>query len=259
MSRQFGNNIGTNWNDVVTTRYTAAIVGGKYSFAYWVIWRTNGQFGFGNSHSQANVFAHGGSNQAGKMTLYTGWSGAGGQFDWALVASNTRWRHICVTYDNSSASNIPVAYVDGVSVAVTTTQTPTGSAPTGTGALTVGGAGAGAAIDGMMAHDAHWNGIILTPSEVLSLASGMNPILIRPDSLVSYLPLTGTNSPEPDLIKNNTLSITGSKLGTSEPPVQPLLKIGSLLDYQTMAGTIIPLPWMQTTGGMMDLTGGMRN
>lgn len=25
------------------------------------------------------------------------------------------------------------------------------------------------------------------------------------------------------------------------------------------AGTIIPLPWMQTSGGMMDLTGGMRN
>lgn len=50
-----------------------------------------------------------------------------------LSAKLNQWVMITITYDNSSASNNPVIYIDGSSVAVTEFETPTGIADNGTG------------------------------------------------------------------------------------------------------------------------------
>jgi Concanavalin A-like lectin/glucanases superfamily len=50
----------------------------------------------------------------------------------------------------------------------------------------------------------------LTADNFLALSKGISPLLIRPDVLVSYWPLTGYHSPEIDLCGISDFTITGS-------------------------------------------------
>jgi hypothetical protein len=63
---------------------------------------------------------------------------------------------------------------------------------------------------GMLAEAGIWN-VALTDDEVVSLARGFSPLLIRPQSLVAYWPLLGNTSPEVDLRTNKyNLTVTGA-------------------------------------------------
>lgn len=48
------------------------------------------------------------------------------------ILTYDEWNHVAVTYDNSSTSNAPVFYVNGVQQTTTTVQSPSGSPSTGT-------------------------------------------------------------------------------------------------------------------------------
>ena len=66
-----------------------------------------------------------------KATMFYNWSGTNGW--WTMTTRDitlNQWNNYVVTFDSDSASNTPVMYVDGVSVAVTATQTPTGTRST---------------------------------------------------------------------------------------------------------------------------------
>lgn len=65
----------------------------------------------------------------------------------------------------------------------------------------------------------YWNGDIaeagiwsaaLTDGEVASLADGVSPLLVRPESLVAYWPLIGRDSPESDRVGGFGMTVTGA-------------------------------------------------
>ncbi|HLJ05356.1 MAG TPA: LamG-like jellyroll fold domain-containing protein, partial [Acetobacteraceae bacterium] len=131
------------------------------------------------------------------------------------------WQHIAVTYDNSSTSNTPVAYVNGVAQTVTRTQVPTGTGGTASNPLIVGAVNQSGTQtwDGQIAQEAFWNGIILGAAEVSDLANGAPPSSVQSPFLVSWCKLDGVNNPEFDTA-GPTTAINGTRLGTSEPPTQ---------------------------------------
>ena len=75
-------------------------------------------------------------------------------------------------------------------------------------------------LDGMLAYFTIWDGILLSSNEVISLANGTHPMSVRPDSIVTCLPLDGVNKPEFDF-RNAPASVQiGTALGRENPPVE---------------------------------------
>jgi hypothetical protein len=85
------------------------------------------------------------------------------------------------------------------------------------------------AAGGALSDVAIWN-VILTAREMLELSLGRRAGTIRPESIVSYWPLGGTESPEPDLSVNaNYGTLTGTKFAFDPlqmqlaPDVMPMM------------------------------------
>lgn len=64
-----------------------------------------------------------------------------------------------------------------------------------------------------------WNAV-LTDGEVLALAKGFAPSVIRPQSLVGYWPLFGNDSPEPDRSRSRyDLTLVSTPAKADHPPI----------------------------------------
>lgn len=63
--------------------------------------------------------------------------------------------------------------------------------------------------NGDIAEAAMWN-VALSDSDMASLARGVSPLLVRPESLVAYWPLGGNYSPEIDPVGKFDLTLTGT-------------------------------------------------
>ena len=101
------------------------------------------------------------------------------------------WQHFAATFESDTSR---YSYLDGVQ----STQNTTSVAPIGVNHLNVGSRpDAALPFVGMLAEAAVWN-VALTLAEIVSLAKGFAPSLIRPTSLVAYWPLFGNDSPELD-------------------------------------------------------------
>jgi hypothetical protein len=224
MSRCFGSTYGAGTSDSIKTNATFTPSTSALSIAGWFYINALGGSGAGAGYSFANGSAavFGTSTVSNAVSFFAAWTGSsGGNAIWHAPATFGQWNHICATYSGSSSSNKPTIYVNGISQTVTAQVPPSGSINFSSGAAYAGNSAAGNNnADGMIAHAAFWNGIILTASEAVALANGVNPLLIHPDSLTYYLPLDGVNSPEPDLIKGCSASLTGTRLGKSDPPAQ---------------------------------------
>lgn len=72
--------------------------------------------------------------------------------------------------------------------------------------------------DGQIAEAAIW-GAALTEAEILALADGCSPLLVRPGSLVAWWPLIGRFSTEIDLVGGYGLTLSGSPSQSSHPRV----------------------------------------
>ncbi len=225
MSRGFGGTFGVGVNDMVRSAFTS-VFSTQFSIGGWIY--INGAGG----SSLGRVFAVTSSgNQKMSMNGSTAsmafnmvFSTTSGQWTFTAPATGV-WHHILVTYDGSATTNKPIVYINGTSVTVTTGTTPVGTFAPTANPLDIGNHnGGGRNWDGMIAHFALWNGIILGSEVVRALSSGINPIIISPEYLVSYLPLDGINKPEFDFVNKPSVSITSTLLGTSNPPVIPLYR-----------------------------------
>lgn len=117
--------------------------------------------------------------------------------------SEQAWHHACGVF---AASNDRRAYLNGGNKGTNaTSQTPSGLNQTHVGTFD----GSSSAWNGRLAEAAVWSAA-LTDEEVLSLARGVSPLLIRPDSLASYWPLVGRDGPEIDVKGGRNLTLTGT-------------------------------------------------
>ncbi len=119
------------------------------------------------------------------------------------------WTH-CAGVFSSIGINGTTAYINGTGTTgpVSTSGTPSGVDQTSVGAYEAGG-GVFGALNGLVAEAAVWN-VALTAADVASLATGVSPMLVRPDALVAYWPLWGAHSPEADLKGTRALVMVGS-------------------------------------------------
>lgn len=267
MSRGFGSTFGAGTTDLLTTRLTT--IPSKSSWSCWIYMNGNGGGTFGKAFigsATTGIFlgANNSVPSAGSLQFGATFSTTSLSLNFSAGLRFGVWEHIGIVYDGSGAGSSfrPTCYVNGVSAALTVGADSVGTFTSGN-ALYIGNRSDGLRNwDGMIAHLAMWN-VLLSQAEVVALAAGTNPLLVRPESSQLYMPLDGINNPELDFVNGNSSAITGGRLGTSDPPVQSLSRIRSLYDYQndkiTAAGQILPFPWMQTSGGMRDMTGGMRN
>lgn len=130
-------------------------------------------------------------------------------------AANT-WQHACGVF---TAANSRTAYLNGGGAGNNTTSlTPTGIDRTYVGRLTGFDGSLYGSMNAAVAEAAVWN-VALAAAEVLQLAKGLSPLLVRPDSLVAYWPIYGRASPEPDYVGAFPLTINGTMTQAAHPGV----------------------------------------
>ena len=127
-------------------------------------------------------------------------------------AANT-WTHGCGVFAAASTA----AYINGGNKGNAGTNTATAPNSTNLGARFYGGAWSGF-FPGRLAEAAIWD-VALTDAEVVILAKGMSPLLMRPQSLVAYWPLIGRTSPEIELINGYGMSLVNAPTVGDHPPV----------------------------------------
>jgi hypothetical protein len=177
---------------------------------------------------------------------------AGGAYPGAATSTSyvaNTWQHACAVF---GATNSRSVYLNGGGKATdTTTATPSGISYTQVGGFSDGTTDFDG-MNGRIAEAAIWTAA-LTDAEVLSLARGFSPKLVRPDALVNYWPLIGRHSPELDIVGGRPLTITGT-FGQAEhvgiimprapsfglnPGVAPPSTIGPLIAGKLIRGGLL--------------------
>lgn len=129
-------------------------------------------------------------------------------------SANT-WHHIAGV---EAAADDRAVFIDGGGKGTdTTSQTPANLDQTCIGARAIF-AGIDNGLDGYVAECALYSAA-LTDAEVGSLALGYSPLLIRPQSLVSYWHLFGNASPETDRVGGFAMTLFNSPTKASHPRV----------------------------------------
>lgn len=222
----------------ITTGLTAH--GTLRTYALWVYRVSDGEGAGGrmfdkraSGGAQVEVLSIG-SFLAGSYLYTRAWSGGTGAWGFAYPATNA-WRHLGVTYDAGAAANDPLMYLDGVSQAVSESAPPSGAPSTNADAYMIGNRSEGDRTwDGRIAEFAVWD-VILTAAEMAALGAGISPLLIRPASLVSYVPLLGGQSPEPDW----KIAGGATVIGTAAAAHPRVFKARGL---QTVPLVVVPVP-----------------
>jgi hypothetical protein len=136
----------------------------------------------------------------------------------ATMSANV-WAHIGGVFTSSTSRT---AYLNGVAATVnTTSRTPTASNKTSIGiGYSQNNTVTGRFDDGYIAEVGIWN-VALTAADMLILATGASPIMVKPESLVAYYPMIrgDANGDMPDLIGGLTMVEQGTVAVQSHPRV----------------------------------------
>lgn len=143
---------------------------------------------------------------------YDGTSSAG-TTSTGLVSANT-WHHAAGVFTSDSSRS---AFIDGGNKA---TNSDSRTAVSDIDGVNIGGLefpGAQQELDGRLAEVGIWN-VALTDAEIAILGDGYSPLLIRPQSLVFYLPFVGGSTVE--LIAGTSFTTNGTPTkGVDHPPI----------------------------------------
>lgn len=135
-------------------------------------------------------------------------AGSNGNADTTASYSASTWHHAAAVFSSATSRTI---YLDGGN-AVTDTNSIDVS-PANFDSTTIGSfiisTGRSQYFGGKLAEAGIWS-VALTAAEIASLAKGMSPLQIRPESLVAYYPLIGNASPEVDLRGRYEMTVTGA-------------------------------------------------
>lgn len=215
-------------SDVVTvTGHTAIDNLSPMSVAVWAYRTGDGGSSAGRLVQKGNEWFIWNSTGFGGQYRFDAlrWSGTNGRWTIGRPGTNA-WRHTVVTY---GWSGNPVMYTDGANASAATSISPSGTDSDGaSGDLLIGNDPTGVANwAGRLAHVGIWNRI-LTPREVL-MVYYRGPLRV-PRGLVTYLPLDGLASPEPNWQPqgnaNRNATVTGTVYVDSHPRVNYTAGIG---------------------------------
>lgn len=229
MARGFLNILGSGSTDLIVTSLTTDST--LRSYHIWTNRHGDGGNSLGrifdrNNGTQLDVLL----NTAGPgYRFQVNWSGASGVWD-ITPPSVDVWAGIGVSYDRGSTANDPVIYLNGSSVSVTEVAAPSGTVATGSSAYTIGNrqSDSARAWDGMLAEFGVWDAL-LDAAEFKALGSGVSPLLIRPASLVCYIPMLRDSV---DLKRGGTPTITGTAV---QPHPRSYYPAGTYSDKWTTA------------------------
>lgn len=184
--------------------------------SYHVWCRRQGDGGNGNGRVWDKNTSDILTNNNSVVQFFRNWSGALAQY--SITAPSTGvWTPIGVSYDSGASSNVPVMYTDGVSRSVTTVTAASGSVTNASDNFFLGNrTGADRGLDGALCEWAVWDEI-LNANEFAALARGVSPRYIRPGSIIAWMPVFGLQSPEPDMIRRVTGTVTGSTFANHAP------------------------------------------
>jgi hypothetical protein len=135
--------------------------------------------------------------------------------------SASTWHHAAGTWTNTTSR---AAFIDGGSKG--TTAVADNGTIANANVITIGrfsDSTPGSYSYGKVCEVGMWN-IVLSDAEIALLAKGWSPLAIRPDALVSYVPVTGRHSPEPDLISTASLTLFNSPVTATHAPVAYTLR-----------------------------------
>jgi hypothetical protein len=232
MSRGFFSTFGAGTADKITTGINA--VQDKRSYSIWI--NRNGLGGGSAGHvftkpntgtgqsenlyytNTFSAYVYNRTNAAGVLTssyrmILSGVSG---------LASV--WLHLLLTHDQSSGTaTTPVAFYNGTIFNSSSFANQNNSAPNNSPFILGQSTAANFGWDGLLAHFAVWDGIILNQGAARALHSGVHPMTIAPEYLVGYLPLDGIHSPEVDFCPgNDAATLTGTRFGVLQPAAAPM-------------------------------------
>ncbi len=160
-------------------------------------------------------------------------SGATSDVSTRTTVSMNTWHHGAAVFASSTSRT---AYLDGTAGTENTTSiAPSGVDRTDVGTQFYSGARLNY-FSGRIAEAAIWS-VALTAAEIVSLAKGFSPLLVRPASLAAYWPLVGRNSPETDPRGGNDLTVTGA---TAADHVRVFNPTRALLNVHTPRRLVIP-------------------
>lgn len=228
MARGFGSTFGTSGTTDVLTGGSSITPGTTFSLFGWYNRNGFGPSGFGTPFA---------INAGGLSTVAIAQNGDGANMYFHRLWTNfptwtfanptgSLWFALGISYDGGSTANVPVVYVNGSTVAVTTATAPTGSLVSTAAVPTIGNFGGGDnnfCWDGKLAEFAMWNNALLTANEHAALAKGATPRLIRPASLNLYAPMYGNQTNEQDFgSARMSMTVTGA-LRQNHAPVRRLL------------------------------------
>lgn len=125
--------------------------------------------------------------------------------------STNQWSHVCITFISDTSRAI---YVNGSKTSFTTTGTLTANLNrTSTGARFNGSTTFSSSYNEYIAEAAIWNET-LSDEDILALADGVSPRLIRPVALRFYVPMIR----EAQELRGNTLTAAGTAVSIVEHP-----------------------------------------
>ena len=176
MSVEFTRPAGAQYIDFGTTSTAIGLTSFSISFwtqagtladpgTYFLIWDGTG------TDSDQYISIHRDISDKKKFWFLAHFSTANGTWKTSAdqLLSIKIWYHIVITFNGSSATNNPVIYINGSSVAITETATPSGTFLTGTTAnLYLGDTQAGSAHKGRISDVRVYN-TILSAAQVLAL------------------------------------------------------------------------------------------
>ncbi len=251
MSRGFGSTFGAGSTDVITAGYKSS-GSDKRSYSVWYY-----RHGAGGS-SRGAIFDKGsGANSSEQLDYNAGTFNFNRKNASNVTTCSTNitltaagvadtWIHTLLVHDQSSGTNtVQNMWFNGASF--TSSQTIgafVNVASDNTTAYLIGNNGAGTRNwDGLLAHFAIWDDIILDRSAAISLTNGAHPLSIASQNLVCYMPLDGIHDPEIDFIFANgggSSSITGAKFGTTQPAAAPMYIATNNIIRPNVFGDFVP-------------------
>lgn len=157
--------------------------------------------------------------------------------DWGTSANTitlNAWNHVLVTYDNTSTSNTPTFYINGVRMATSVANTPVGTANTDNlRPFTIGNDSAtDFTFDGYITEVAYWN-VILSDGDAEILGKTRikrSPLQIKPRNLIGYWPLDDMSN-FGNLSGTNTVIDRSSFLNNGTPSNSPQAIAEQVLSY----------------------------